>query len=190
LHTYFFKEFMHTLHKKVCMQILHRWWLALCGRDLSPPGEYSIFPIRSRRTFGSWDCVFVCTFENICIKSMYWLEYTQAHHLLTEQAFHTIEIFSYTRIFPLFLNIPPPISPCFNLIHSSRTRFISSLNSNRVGGIWEAGDASLNRGRSPPYLQLLLSSRLERRENRVALAAIRESTHPIWSKPLGKEKKR
>jgi len=60
--------------------------------------------------------VFVCTFENICIKSMCWREYTQAHHLLTEQAFHMIEIFSYTRIFPLFLNIPPPISPCFNLI--------------------------------------------------------------------------
>lgn len=175
---YFFQRIMHTLHKGVCAnfsQVVTR----ICGRDLSPPSEYPIFPIRSRRTFGSWDCVFVCTFENIRIKSMCWLEYTQAHHLLTEQAFHMIEIFSYTRIFPLLY--PATYQPVF---------FTTSLNPYGVGGIWVAGDASLNRGRSPPYLQLLLSSRLERRENRVALAAIRESTHPILSKPFwwGEEK--
>jgi len=48
----YFQEIMHTLHKGMYAsfsQVVTR----ICGRDLSPPGEYSIFPIRSRRTFGS-----------------------------------------------------------------------------------------------------------------------------------------
>ena len=109
-----FQRIMHTLHKGMYANF-SQLVIRICGRDLSPPCEYSTLPIRSRRTFGSWDCVFVCTFENICIKSMYWREYTQAHHLLTEQAFHMIEIFSYTRIFPLFLICPATYQPVFLL---------------------------------------------------------------------------
>ena len=169
------------------------------SRKRSPPGEnpkISPLPIRLCRTFGSWDCVVVGTLENVCIKSGHLPEYTQAHHLLIAQAFHMIEIFSYTRIFPLFLIHPATyqslhrLDPLLDRVWRVLWIQFQISNGCRVGGIWEAGDAPLNRERSPPYLQLLLSSRLERRENRVALAAIRESTHPILSKPFGKEKEK
>jgi len=48
----YFQEIVHTLHEGMCAnfsQVVTR----TCGRDLSPPSEYSIFPIRLCRTFGS-----------------------------------------------------------------------------------------------------------------------------------------
>jgi len=150
-------------------------------RDLSPPGKYSIFPIRSRRTFGSWDCVFVCTFENICIKSMYWREYTQAHHLLTEQAFHTIEIFSYTRIFPLFLYVPPPISPCFDLIHSSRIRlFRVWIQTELAGYEKQVTRLSIEGAHHPTYNS---SSLVDLRGERIELPLRQSESRLIQSKP-------
>jgi len=187
---YFFKEIMHTLHKGVnanFSQVVTR----ICGRDLSPPSEYSTFS--NQVTPDSRELrLRVCVYFWKYLHKKYVLAGVHASAPPPDWTSfpHDWDIFrirEYSRFSYMSRHLSARTLTWFVRFE---LELVSSLNSYWVGGIWEAGDASLNRGRSPPYLQLLLSSRLERRENRVALAAIRESTHPILSKPLGKEKKR